>query len=227
MLLLASEAVLGSRTFRLSPLQGFLLLQHPATSRLAAPDRIPVGACTFSQRLSSLIPSNLWSSPVQLPLLFKATQGLDGNKEHKKISQGALGNLKKMGRRKKESESALYLEVLAAVAVHLTLKGQILLSGSYGQPEPCQSAIVVGAWATSPGCSTCTARTASGIPEDLEIEFALKSPEDLCWQADTPLPKRVSHFQLETAPPQNSTSVRLKLQSSVLLEMDWCKNSYW
>lgn len=35
MLLLASEAVLGSHVIRLSPLQGFLLLQHPATSLLS------------------------------------------------------------------------------------------------------------------------------------------------------------------------------------------------
>lgn len=87
---------LRSYTSRYSPPQGFLLQQHPTTSHLAARDRIPVGACTYSQRLSSLIPSNLWSSQIQLPLLFKAISSLDGNKEHEKIPQLALGKLKGM-----------------------------------------------------------------------------------------------------------------------------------
>lgn len=118
----------GEGHIELSLLQGFLVWQHPATSRLAAPDRIPVGACTCSQRLSSLIPSNLWSSPVQLPVLFKATQGLDGNKEHQRISQGALGNVEGGRRKKKKRGATLNLEFFEVVAVHLTLKGQILLS---------------------------------------------------------------------------------------------------
>lgn len=59
MLLLPSESVLGRGTWRLTLLQGYLVRQHPTTSCLAAPDRIPAGACTCSQRLSSLIPSNL------------------------------------------------------------------------------------------------------------------------------------------------------------------------
>jgi len=42
-----------------------------------------------------------------------------------------------MGKRKKEKEAALHLELPAAVAVRLTLQGQILLSGSCGQPEMC------------------------------------------------------------------------------------------
>lgn len=64
-------------------------------------------------------------------MLFKATQGLDGNKEHERISQGDLGNVGKEKKKKeKERGATLNVELPAVVAVNLPLKGQILLSES-------------------------------------------------------------------------------------------------
>lgn len=79
--------------------------------------------------------------------------------------------------------------------------------------------------AMTPDCSSHQGRMSSRIPAYLESGIALKSPEDLCWPADTPVPKCLSHFHLETALPWNAGSDRLRLQSTVLLETDWYKNS--